>query len=78
MVAVVKKWGNSLGMRIPNLMARSMNLSEGSYVELKNTDAGILIAPKRDANLSQLLASITEQNIHEEIKTEQPVGKEIW
>ncbi|WP_306700978.1 AbrB/MazE/SpoVT family DNA-binding domain-containing protein, partial [Treponema endosymbiont of Eucomonympha sp.] len=37
MVAVVKKWGNSLGMRIPNLMARSMNLSEGSYVELKNT-----------------------------------------
>lgn len=78
MVAVVKKWGNSLGMRIPNLMARSLNLSEGSYVELKSTDAGILIAPRRDANLSQLLANITEQNIHGEIKTEQPVGKEIW
>jgi antitoxin MazE len=74
MVAVVKKWGNSLGIRIPNPVARSMNFSDGSYVELTSTDAGILIAPK----LSLLLAEITEQNIHGEVQTGQSLGKEIW
>jgi antitoxin MazE len=77
MVAVVKKWGNSLGIRIPNLVARSMNFSDGSRVELKSTDEGILIAPKQSPKLSVLLAEIAEQNVHGEVKTGQPVGKEI-
>jgi antitoxin MazE len=78
MEAVVKKWGNSLGIRLPKPMARSMNFADGSRVELKSTDAGILIAPAPPPKLSLLVAEITEQNIHGEIKTGQPVGKEIW
>lgn len=78
MEAVVKKWGNSLGIRIPTLVARSMNFSDGSRVVLKSTDAGILISPTQPPKLSLLLAEITEQNIHGEVKTGQAVGQEIW
>ena len=78
MVAVVKKWGNSLGIRIPSLVARSMNFSDGSCVEIKSTSEGILIAPKQTNKLSFLLSEITAENIHEEVKTGQPVGNEIW
>jgi len=50
MEAVVQRWGNNLGVRMP--------------IE-KN-------------KLSEMLDNINEQNIHKEIETEGPVGKEIW
>jgi antitoxin MazE len=78
MEAVIKKWGNSLGIRIPNLIAKSMNFNDGSSVELKNTVHGILITPKPKTTLAEMLDKITDQNIHSEIETGSPVGNEIW
>jgi antitoxin component of MazEF toxin-antitoxin module len=34
MEAVVKKWGNSLGIRIPNLIVRELSLKDGSFVDM--------------------------------------------
>jgi antitoxin MazE len=78
METVVKKWGNSLGIRIPNLIVREFSLKDGSCVEIKDRGNEIIIKPKKKDTLSEMLDAITEQNIHEEVETNGPVGKEIW
>ncbi|GHV21849.1 MAG: AbrB/MazE/SpoVT family DNA-binding domain-containing protein [Termitinemataceae bacterium] len=78
MEAVIKKWGNSLGIRIPILIAKSININDGSSVELKSTKDGILIIPKEKPILSEMLDKITDYNIHKEIETGYSVGNEIW
>ncbi|MDR3341613.1 MAG: AbrB/MazE/SpoVT family DNA-binding domain-containing protein [Treponema sp.] len=78
MEAVVKKWGNSLGIRIPNLIVRELSLKDGSLVDIKDMGNEIIIKPKEKNKLSEMLKAINEQNIHEEIETNGPVGNEIW
>jgi antitoxin MazE len=78
MEAVIKKWGNSLGIRIPNLIVRELSLKEGSCVEIRDKGNEIIIKPKQKNKLSDMLNEITEQNIHKEIETGSPVGKELW
>jgi antitoxin MazE len=78
MEAVVKKWGNSLGIRIPNLIAREFSLKDGSLVNIKDRGQEIIIKPIYKNKLSEMLSQINDQNIHEDIKTTGPVGKEIW
>ena len=78
MEAVVKKWGNSLGIRIPNLIVREFSLKDGSFVDINDNGNEILIKPIRKNNLSDMLTIINEENIHEEIKSTGPVGNEIW
>ena len=37
-----------------------------------------LRVPNIACKLSEMLSKINEQNIHEEIETSGPIGKEIW
>ena len=78
METVAKKWGNSLGIRIPNLIVREMSLKDGSFVDINAKGNEIVIKPIRKNKLSEILSLINEQNIHEEIKSTGPVGNEIW
>ena len=78
MDAVVRKWGNSLGIRIPNQIARELSLKDGSFVTINNRGREIVIKPVQKNKLSEMLSQINTQNIHEEIKTTGPVGKEVW
>jgi len=78
MEAVIKKWGNSLGIRIPNLIVRELALKDGSFVDINDKGKEIIIKPIQKNKLSDMLDKINNQNIHKEIKTGAPVGKEIW
>lgn len=78
MEAVVRKWGNSLGIRIPNIIAREYSLKDGSFVNISDLGREIIIKPIKKNKLSEMLEQINERNIHEEIKTTGPVGNEIW
>ena len=78
MEAVVRKWGNSLGIRIPNLIVRELSLKDGSFVDINDNGNEIIIKPIRKNNLSDMLTLINEDNIHEEIESTGPVGNEIW
>jgi antitoxin MazE len=73
-----KKRGNSLGIRIPNHIARELSLRDGSFVHINDVGKEIIIKPIQKNKLSELISKINEQNIHEEIKTGDPVGKEVW
>ena len=39
----VKKWGNSIGLRIPYQIAEQLGIEEDSIVELTATEAGLSI-----------------------------------
>lgn len=76
MLANVSKWGNSLGVRIPSSMAQQLGIFEGAPVELIIENDHLLI--HKVYRLDSLLAQITPENIHSEIDTGLPVGREIW
>jgi antitoxin MazE len=78
MEAVIKKWGNSLGIRIPNLIVRELSLKDGSLVDIKDKGNEIIIKPKEKNKLSEMLNQINEKNIHGEVETNGPVGNEAW
>jgi antitoxin MazE len=78
MEATVRKWGNSLGVRIPNLLVRELSLKDGSLVDINERGKEIIIKPVKKNRLSEMLSNINENNIHNEIETGGPVGKEIW
>lgn len=78
METIIRKWGNSLGIRIPNPLVREYSLKEGSTVEIEDGGNKIIIKPKAKRNLSEMLMGINESNVHKEVDTNGPTGKEIW
>ncbi|MEV2556742.1 AbrB/MazE/SpoVT family DNA-binding domain-containing protein [Paenibacillus larvae] len=79
MSTIVSKWGNSLAIRIPSNLVESLNIKEGSEVELSIMDSTLTIKPKkRKPTLEELLAKITDGNHHEEIDFGKPEGNEVW
>ena len=78
MEAMVQKWGNSLGIRIPNFFIQEFSLKNGSVVNINDNGNEIVIKPIKKSRLSEMLDKISEQNLHQEIETTGPVGKEIW
>lgn len=77
MQTVVQKWGNSLGIRIPNLYVKEFDLRNGSSVEISEEAGRLVIKPGR-LTLDHLLSQITDESIHEAIETGPSVGKEEW
>jgi antitoxin MazE len=78
METVVKKWGNSLGIRIPGLIARKLSLRDGSFVDINDKGRRIIIEPIERNNLLDMVNAITDQNMHDEVESTGPVGKEAW
>jgi len=81
MTTRVQKWGNSLALRIPKSFAEEVKLGQGTEVELSLENGKLLIQPVKEENpytLEELVAGITDENLHSEIDFGGPVGKEVW
>ncbi|MBM4030234.1 MAG: AbrB/MazE/SpoVT family DNA-binding domain-containing protein [Planctomycetes bacterium] len=80
MVTTIRKWGNSLALRIPNAFAREVGLEQGAPVEVSLRRGKVVIEPIQEPplTLAQLLEGITDGNLHGEVHTGPPVGKETW
>lgn len=76
----IKKWGNSLALRIPKLLALDANLKLNKVVDISIDKGSIIITPidEKEYSLKKLLEGVTKNNLHEEFDTGAPVGKEIW
>lgn len=76
----IKKWGNSLALRIPKPLAIEAGIDENVLVELSLEEGKLMISPipEPGVTLNQLLAQVTEDNLHDEIDTGPVVGSEIW
>jgi len=80
MRAQIQKWGNSLALRIPKTLARDAGLAEDTSVDIALVDGKVVIAPVEAPpySLEELLAGITDENIHGEVDFGPPVGTEEW
>ena len=78
MEGVVKKWGNSLGIRVPNFIVRNLSLRDGSPIVIRENGNEIIIKPIEKIKLSDMINKINKDNIHKEIETTGPVGNEVW
>ncbi len=80
MNATIRKWGNSLALRIPGVLARDVALRQGTVVEISVRKTGILIRPRkrRGFSLSGLLKGVTAGNRHSEHVWGGPAGSETW
>ena len=81
MTTTIRKWGNSLGLRIPREIAEDVGLSEGKEVMLEKRDGELTVRPlkkKRKITIDELVRRITPENLHKEIDWGKPQGKEIW
>ena len=76
----IHRWGNSLALRIPRTFAAEVGLSHDALVEISLVDGKLVIAPVREPapTLDQLLAGITDDNLHAGIDTGPAVGNEAW
>lgn len=76
----IQKWGNSLGVRLPRLVAERKSLREGSRVRVTETEKGVVIevVKKTRPKLRELLKGITRDNTHRETDWGGPVGNEVW
>jgi len=76
----INKWGNSLGLRIPKLIAAEVGLEEDSLVNLTIVNGSIVISPEREnpLELEAMLKQVTEGNLHGEVNTGPAIGREAW
>lgn len=75
----VSRWGNSLAIRIPASFSREVRIEAGDAVELQVEDGHLVVKPVRKTyTLEQLLAGVTDENLHEETDWGQPMGNEAW
>ncbi len=78
----VKKWGNSLAIRIPQAVIQDLGLSSDSQVQLTSNGKSVTLKPKahkaKKLDLEKLMEGVTPENIHPEVDWGPPVGKEIW
>lgn len=79
MSVALAKWGNALGVRIPSYIVKKAGLHSGDVVEVTLLEEGVLIKPTQKKHLlEQLLAGITEDNLHSETEWGSVEGHEVW
>jgi antitoxin MazE len=83
MTTKVQKWGNSLAVRLPKELAKSMDFIPGTTVRFVQKGTHVEIQRVSDAkikkySLKELVAGITKENKHELYDWGKPMGKEVW
>ena len=78
MTVAVKKWGNSLALRIPKDIAQTLHIENESTLELSIKDGALVIEPQKSTLLESLVSRIDVNNLHAEVDTGKAVGNEEW
>ena len=81
MTVKVRRWGNSLGVRIAKPLAEGIHLREGAEVNVRLEQGRIVVEPvrpRRRYSLVSLVAGMTPSRRHEEVEVSGPVGNEAW
>jgi antitoxin MazE len=79
MVVQFAMWGNSVALRIPNAYAKEIQAVAGRAADVTVQGGNLVITPLAVPvyTLDELLAGITEDNLHGEIGTAFAVGNEF-
>lgn len=88
MYATIQKWGNSQGVRLPNVLLKALDIKENDRLEIIQLEDGIQLrkAPKVHRSFEELFeeqfgVSLEESDIRfddDELDWGAPQGAEIW
>ena len=78
MTVALKKWGNSLALRIPKDILNTLAIDENSIMELSVNNGMLTVKPKSNTLLETLVSQINNENLHKEVDTGRSVGNEEW
>jgi antitoxin MazE len=80
MQVLVKKWGNSASVRIPASVMEAAQLKLDQPVDVREEDGRIIIEAIKPVayDIANLIAAITDDNMHAPIDVGSAVGREIW
>ena len=79
MQVALNKWGNSVGLRIPNSILHELGIGCGNKLEIKVENGKAVMEPVDDKKdrLAKLLKAIKPDNLHGESITGVAMGNEI-
>jgi antitoxin MazE len=74
----IRKWGNSLGVRVPREIAARAGLDDGTRVDIEGFADGriVITASRRRFTLDELLAGMTPEREHP-LEDDGPRGEEL-
>ena len=80
MEARLQKWGNSVGIRIPQTFLKTLNLKSDDVINLEQIDDKIIISipKKHKISLKEKFNNYDGPNLAKEFSWDEPKGKEIW
>jgi antitoxin MazE len=80
MEARLQKWGNSVGIRIPSNIIKSLNLKINDVLELKTDEKKIIITKsiKKTISLEERFKEYNGKNLAKDFEWDEPQGREIW
>ena len=78
MDAVIRKWGNSLAIRLPAAVIKEAAFNLEQKLNITATRGRIVIEPSVtvEYDLDELIGGITSKNRHAEVSYGAPVGRE--
>jgi antitoxin MazE len=78
----IRKWGNSLAVRIPGDLARESGVAEGSEVYVVAKRGRIIVTPTKQVSLPELIRAISDENLPDPSgdvwPDDPPRGREVW
>ena len=80
MEIVIKKWGNSDGIRIPNNILKALNLKTNDVLNIDTDGKKIIInvPKKKKISLANEFKNYKGKNLAKDFSWDESVGKEIW
>jgi len=78
-MATIRKWGNSLAVRIPAALAEKLEVCSGTPVEITAKNGSIVITPqkRRKYTVRELLKGCKPGGFHGEVDWGPDVGREV-
>ena len=80
MEARLQKWGNSIGIRIPSSLLKTLNLTVNDKVDLVQDGERMVITKckKEKISLKEKFEKYNGKNLAKEFSWDEAQGKEIW
>ena len=80
MEIVIKKWGNSDGIRIPNNILKALNLKTNDVLNIDTDGEKIIISvpKKKKISLANEFKNYKGKKLAKDFSWDESVGKEIW
>jgi antitoxin MazE len=78
MTVRVQKWGNSLGVRIPQSIARQSAIRSGTELDVSFRNGRVVLQPIAVPSLKTLLDQMKPANRPELVDWGKPRGQEAW